>query len=716
VPASEATRTDDGVAIDLTVGLLELRFPRPGQVSVGWNHALLEPSVAVVAGAGAAVAELAPDGTGWRVSAPGIAVVVGSDGSLAYCDAAGDVRRRDEPPVAMGEGWQLRTRYRGGASLHGLGGRSTWRLDGRSWRCWNTDPGGAWLPGDDPLSVTTPVYAALDDRGAVHCFTDNPYDATIAVAGAECAANFTGGPMRWHVTIGSLPECLAGFTALTGRPATPPRWALGHHQARWGYASSDAIRTVRRGFAEHGLPLSALHLDIDHMDRFRDFTTAATFDDLGALAAELAEGGVATVVIVDAGIARAEDYPQYADGLRRGAFCLSPGGEVFTGQVWPGPTVFPDFTDPAVRTWWGEQFRFYTERGVAGFWHDMNEPVCFAEEGGETTLPLDTRHDLDGFPGDHRAAHNLYGLQMCRATYDGLRRLQPDRRPFLFSRSGWAGMQRYGGHWSGDVGTDWTSLGATIHQAFAFGLSGVGYYGPDIGGFTGDPTPELFTRWFQLASFLPFFRTHCAFTAPPREPWEWGTEVMERLRAALLRRYRLLPYWYTLALQAARDGAPYVRPLAWCDAGLREVDDEFLLGNDVLVAPVLAPGATTRTVVLPAGTWCHGETGQLVRETVQVAVGPGDTPWFVRAGAVLPTEEDGRLVLLAAPPLGEQPASGGALLNDAGDGWAAPHEERYRTELVGDSLVVHREIVRDASGGYPEVEVRSVDGRPARLG
>ena len=716
MPASTATRTDDGVVIALDIGQLELRFPRAGQVSVGWRDALQEPSVAVVAGAGAATVDLARDGEGWRLSAPGIAVAVGADGSLGYYDGAGSLRRRDQPPVAGDGGWQLRSSHRSGASLHGLGGRSRWRLDGRSWRCWNTDPGGSWLPGDDPLSVTTPVYAALDDRGAVHCFIDNPYDATITVAGEECVAGFSGGPMRWHVTIGSLPECLAGFTALTGRPAPPPRWALGHHQARWGYDSSDAIRAVRRGFAEHGLPLSALHLDIDHMDRFRDFTAGEPFADLEALVAELAEGGVAVVVIVDAGIARAEDYRLYADGLRRGAFVALPDGEVFTGRVWPGPTVFPDFTDPAVRTWWGEQFRFYTDRGVAGFWHDMNEPVCFAEEGGETTFPLDARHDLDGRPGDHRAAHNLYGLQMCRASYDGLRRLQPDRRPLLFSRSGWAGMQRYGGHWSGDVRTDWSSLAATIHQAFAFGLSGVGYYGPDIGGFTGDPTPELFTRWFQLASFLSFFRTHCAFTAPRREPWEWGTEVMERLRSALLRRYRLLPYWYTLALQAARDGAPYVRPLAWDDPSLREVDDAFLLGPDVMVAPVLAPGATHRTVVLPAGTWFHGETGQAARGTVEVPVGPCDTPWYLRAGAVLPTEEDGRLVLLAAPPVGERPAVGGALLCDAGDGWAAPHEERYRTALVGEALVVHREIVRRAAGEYPEVVVRSVDGRPARLG
>lgn len=440
-----------------------------------------------------------------------------------------------------------------------------------------------------------------------------------------------------------------------------------------------------------------------------------SFSDLAALTAELQAVGIRTVVIVDAGIARSDDYPQYADGLRQGRFCLLPDGEVFSGVVWPGPTVFPDFTDPAVRSWWGRQFRFYTDLGVAGFWHDMNEPVCFAEEGGETTFPPTVQHDLDGRPGDHRAAHNLYGMQMCRATYEGLLDLQPDRRPFLFSRSGWAGMQRYGGHWSGDIGTDWSGLTGTLHQAFGFGMSGVGYYGPDIGGFTGNPSPELFTRWFQLASFLPFFRTHCAFTASRREPWEWGSDIMELLRAALQRRYRLLPYWYSLALQAARDGAPYIRPLAWDEPSLREVDDAFLLGPDVLVAPVLTPGAAHRTVVLPTGAWFHAETGARVEGTVEVPVGPGDTPWFLRAGAVLPTEEEGRLVLLAAPPVGERPAAGGMLLSDTGDGWEQPHEERYRSAPTDEVLLVQREILHAAPGGYGSATVRSVDGRPARL-
>jgi len=244
-------------------------------------------------------------------------------------------------------------------------------------------------------------------------------------------------------------------------------------------------------------------------------------------------------------------------------------------------------------------------------------------------------------------------------------------------------------------------------------------YGSDIGGFTGEPTPELFTRWFQLGSFLPFFRVHCAFHLPRREPWEWGEEVMDRLRASLRTRYRLLPHWYTLALSAARDGAPMVRPLAWLDPALRGVDDELLVGDDLLVAPVLSAGATSRRVVLPAGTWHDAVTGVPVRDGAVVPAGLDRIPWFVRSGAVVPTEEvrDGvrSLVLLVAPPEGTAPGPGGRLVTDAGDGWDRPHEEAYQVQRRDGAVVVTRAILAQGASPYAAVGVRCVDGSPARL-
>lgn len=724
VPLQSGTRRATGMAsgirsdgakveVDFERAMLELRFPRPGQVSVGWMGALTEPSYAVIDPGACLVPQVEAVDGGWVVRGPAVTVEIGMDGSLAFCDEAGAVRLRQTAPVWDGVGWTQSSAFAAGAGVHGLGGRSVWDLRGGTYRCWNTDPGGAWLPGRDPLYVTTPVYLVLDDAGAVQCFVDNPCDGTFDVVDGALTARFVAGPARWHVTLGTLPQVLNGYTALTGRPALPPRWALGHHQARWGYGSAAAVREVWQRFRENGLPLSAMHLDIDSMEKYRNFTFNENFKEVERLVADMAADDVRTVVIVDAGIARDTDYSVYRDGLERDVFCRSGAGEVFEGVVWPGPTVFPDFTDAAARDWWGEQFRAFTDRGVAGYWHDMNEPACFAPFG-DPTFPLSTRHALDGRPADHRYAHNIYALQMCRASHEGLRRLQPQQRPFLFSRSGWAGMQRYGGHWSGDIEADWSSLLGTIHQGLAYGASGVGYYGSDIGGFTGQPSPELFARWFQLASFLPFFRTHCAFQMPRREPWEWGEEVMGVLREALVRRYRLLPYWYTLAHAAARDGAPYVRPMAWADAGLRAVDDQFLLGDDVVVAPVLCEGAATRTVVLPAGAWFHGETGQRYEGRFDFAVGPHDVPWFVRAGAVVPTQESSDLVLLVTPPEGSE-APGGRLVTDAGDGWDPPHEERYDVVRSGDEILVTRSVVAGGHLPFTSTAVRRVDAGPVRL-
>ena len=694
---------------------LELRFAHPGQVSVGWDGALSHPSYAVVAELDdGPVPSLEQAADGWVARGAGIEVRVGPAGGLSYLTGAGDLRRRDDPPVWDGVGWTLRSHLAPGSGVHGLGGRPEWPLRDTTYRCWNTDPGGAWLPHQDPLDVTTPVWAAIDDLGVVHCFVDNPWDGTVEVGHDSVVMRFEAGPTRWHVSTGSLAEVTEAFTWLTGRPTPAPRWALGFHQARWGYGSAAAVREVWSGFRRHDLPLSAVHVDIDHMDRFRDFTFGDAWQEMPELVKEMAADGVQTVVIVDSGVAKADDYPAFHDGLARDVFCRAGDGSVFQGVVWPGPTVFPDFTAPDARRWWGEQLAFYVDRGVAGYWHDMNEPSCFVAFG-EPTFPLSVRHALDGRPGDHREAHNSYGLQMCRASYDGLLALRPDARPFLFSRSGWAGIQRYGGHWSGDIQTDWSSLLGTVHQAFSCGLSGVGYYGSDIGGFTGEPSPELFTRWFQLASFLPLFRTHCAFDVPRREPWEWDPDVTDRLRDALRRRYRLLPHWYTLTLAAARDGAPLVRPMAWEDPRLRGVTDQFLLGEDVVVAPVLVEGAKSRRVRLPDGVWFHGDTGEPAEGVVDQPVGPGDLPWFVRAGAVLPTEDSGRLVLLVAPPLGLEVSAGGRLLTDAGDGWEAPHEERYTAALDGDAVVVTREVVSAGVFEFERREVLALDGRPARL-
>ncbi len=371
------------------------------------------------------------------------------------------------------------------------------------------------------------------------------------------------------------------------------------------------------------------------------------------------------------------------------------------GVVWPGDCVYPDFTDPRARRWWGEQYEERLAQGFSGVWHDMNEPVSFTPFG-DMTLPRSARHALDGQGGDHREAHNLYGLTMARAGYEGLRQLRPAERPFLFSRSGWAGMQRYGGTWSGDVSTGWPGLRASLSLVLGLGLCGVPYSGPDIGGFDGAPSPELYLRWFQLGAYLPLFRTHAAIDAGRREPWEFGPAVLAHAKAALEERERLHPYFVTLAQLARLTGAPYVRPLWWDspeDRTLRDCEDTFLLGDALLVAPVLERGADRRAVRLPRGRWYDTSTGRAYDGPGQVLVEAplSRVPVLARGGSVIPVRgADGSTELeVWAPAVGRR--GGGLVVPDSGDGFGATEVERYTTRLV-DGRVVVKQISGEGSG------------------
>jgi alpha-glucosidase len=499
------------------------------------------------------------------------------------------------------------------------------------------------------------------------------------------------------------------WASLTGAPAVPPAWALGHHHARWGFGSEQEVRRIVAGYQEHGLPLDAVHLDIDHYDAHQVFTVDQDrFPKLPVLAEELRRDGIRLVSIVDPAVRAAPGNAVYEAGAAEDAFVRDASGAVVRGVVWPGETAFPDFTHPGVRQWWGALYGERLAQGFAGFWHDMNEPTSFAAFG-ETTLPRSARHALEGRDGDHREAHNVYALCMARAGYEGLRELVPEGRPFVFSRSGWAGMQRYGGTWSGDVATGWPGLRASLSLALGLGLCGVPYSGPDVGGFDGSPSPELYLRWFQLAAYLPLFRTHASLRAGRREPWEFGGEVLRHARAALLERRRLLPYFVTLAQLARRTGAPYARPVWWSapeDRALRDCEDAFLLGDGLLVAPVLHPGADRRTVRLPHGRWYDTATERAYEGPGQVLVDAplGRVPVFARAGAVIPVLGDrGGLELeVWAPAPGR--TGGGLVVPDPGDGWADARIERYTVRLRGRRVVVEGE--REDGADVPSRPVR----------
>ncbi|MFK0103043.1 glycoside hydrolase family 31 protein [Streptomyces sp. NPDC091040] len=697
---------------------LRIRVAVGGAVFWGWDGAEPEPSYALDGEAPAAdpraVLEPGTDG-GWQVVAERLTVAVSRHGAVELRTPGGVVLRRELPPrwwepVAGGEArWVQRSEVPADARFFGLGGRAAGpRLRDGSYALWNTDPGGRFGPGDDPLYLTMPVQLVVADAGTHLVFYDNSWSGRVSLReGKEGAGSghdrpgasevrVDGGPLRCWAVAGTPARVLAGWSALTGAASVPPSWALGPQHARWGFGSEREVRRIVAGYRQRGLPLSVLHLDIDHYDAHRVFTVdRGRFPDLPGLAGELREAGVRLVSIVDPAVAADEGNAVYGSGRAVGAFVRDARGREVRGEVWPGACVYPDFTDPGVREWWGGLYAERLAQGFAGVWHDMNEPVSFAAFG-DPSLPRSALHALEGRGGDHREAHNVYGLAMARAGYEGLARLRPEERPFLFSRSGWAGMQRYGGTWSGDVATGWPGLRASLALVLGLGLCGVPYSGPDVGGFDGSPSPELYLRWFQLGAYLPLFRTHAAIDAGRREPWEFGPEVLAGAREVLLERERLRPYWVTLARLAALTGAPYVRPLWWSapgDRGLRDCEDAFLLGDALLVAPVLEPGVVRRAVRLPPGRWYDTVSGAVYEGPGRVVVEAplSRVPVLARAGAVVPVRgADGAVELEVWAPVAGRPG-GGTVVPDAGDGWEPVEAERYTSRLEGGRVVVERD-------------------------
>ncbi|MFD9395392.1 TIM-barrel domain-containing protein [Streptomyces sp. NPDC060000] len=735
-PVQEVESEPGGGTLRFTRSELRIRVAVNGAVFWGWDGAEPEPSYALAGRCPEpdtrAVLEPDKDG-GWRVVAERVTVVVSRHGAIEVCTPGGVVLRRDLPPrwwEPLGGGparWMQRSEVAADARFFGLGGRASGpRLRDGAYRLWNTDPGRAFGRGDDPLYLTMPVQLVVADAATHLVFHDTSWDGTVTLREGEegagsghdrsgaCEMRIDGGPLRCWVVVGTPARVLLAWASLTGAPALPPAWALGHQHARRGFGSEAEVRRIVAGYHEHGLPLDAVHLDIDHYDEHQVFTVdQERFPKPAVLAEELRRDGIRLVSVVEPAVKAIPGNAVYDGGLVEDAFVRDASGRLVEAVGWPGEVVLPDFTHPRVRQWWGGLHAERIAHGFAGFWHDMNEPTVFAAFG-EPTLPRSARHALEGRGGDHREAHNVYGLCMAWAAYEGLRELVPDERPFVFSRSGWAGLQRYGGTWSGNVATGWPGLRASLSLVLGLGLCGVPYSGPDVGGSDGSPSPELYLRWFQLGAYLPLFRTHAGMRAGRREPWEFGPEVLEHARVALVERRRLLPYFVTLAHLARRTGAPYVRPVWWGAPGnraLRDCEDVFLLGDCLLVAPVLDPGLDRRAVQLPRGRWYDTATGRAYQGPGQVLVDAplSRIPVLARAGAVIPVRgDDGRLELEVWAPVRGR-TGGGVVVPDAGEGWEEPEIERYVARWEGSRLVVEREGEDGVHVPSHPVRVRGLD-------
>ncbi len=578
--------------------------------------------------------------------------------ALTVGDRSGKVIVADSAsPISLdGRAFTLRKSLPLGEHIYGLGDKTGGTLDrrGKSFVDWTTNSYG-FDSSTDPIYKSIPFFVSVGGAGGSYgILLDNSWRAFFDFAHAQANTLSMGapdGPIDYYVIAGpALRDVVRRYTDLTGKAPLPPRWGLGYQQSRYSYMSAAEVRELAARLRSDRIPTDIIWLDIDFQDRNRPFTVnQKTFPDLKGLAGELKAKGVKLVAITDLHIAEApnQGYAPYDSGVAGNHFVHDARGAIYAGKVWPGQSVFPDFTDAKTRAWWGTHYKAFVEAGIAGFWNDMNEPSVFNDIG---TMPIDVVHHIDSDDfgrrdATHAEIHNVYGMQNARATYDGLIALRPTERPFVMTRASYAGGQRYGVTWTGDNSSTWAHLRLMVHQLINLGLSGFSYAGADIGGFTGGPSPELMTRWFEIGAFTPIFRDHSEKDKPRAEPWVDGPVQLAIRRRFVEERYRLMPYLYALADLNARTGDPLMRPVFYdypeaaqapCDQSMT-----FTLGAALLIAPPPKMESPQRyDVCLPKGAWYDYWTGKLVNGSAPISETPSleRLPVFVRAGTILPRQ------------------------------------------------------------------------------
>ncbi|MEO8455761.1 MAG: TIM-barrel domain-containing protein [Sphingomicrobium sp.] len=576
---------------------------------------------------------------------------------LVVSDLQGRTIVADSPDAIRfaGSGFSLKKSLPIGEHIYGLGDK-TGALDrlGGTFVDWNTDAFG-FAPSSDPIYKSIPFYIGVGEGGTSYgLFLDNSWRAGFDFGHRNPAAieiSAPDGPIDYYVIAGpTTGEVVRRYVELTGKPPMPPLWALGYQQSRWGYKSDADIRGIAARLRGDRIPVDVIWMDIDYQDRDRPFTVdTKAFPNLKKLNADMGAKGIRLVAITDLHVAYLpnQGYAPYESGLAGHHFVRKPDGSLYVAPVWPGPSVFPDFTRAATREWWGGLYKDFIADGFSGFWNDMNEPAVF--ETPTKTMPLDNLHRIesdDFAPRDatHSEIHNVYGMQNTRGTFEGMERLRPGVRPFVMTRASYAGGQRYAVTWTGDNSSTWDHLRLCVEQLTNLGLSGFAYSGCDVGGFIGGASPDLLTRWYEIAAFTPVFRNHSAHDAPRMEPWVDGPVHLAIRRRFIEERYRLMPYFYALAEQNARTGDPLMRPLFYdypdalklsCDPAL-----SFTVGRDLLVsAPPRPESPQPFDICLPAGGWYDYWTGLLVSEHKLTKTPKLDVvPVFVRAGAILPRQ------------------------------------------------------------------------------
>lgn len=573
--------------------------------------------------------------------------------AVSVLDSSGKLLSEGAPIVRSKQSTIDKRVFRTGDDVFGLGERVT-PLGRRGYNSieWNVDNNLHHAENTEPMYSSFP-FAIIAGAGLMPWgyFLDSPYlsrfdtgstdwnSMSVKLDNGEYNVYFIAGP--------TVREIVQAYTDLTGTHAMPPIWALGYHQCRWSYMSTDHASEIAENLRSRKIPCDVLWYDIDYMDNFKVFTfDKKRFGNVRKHFADMADMGFRKVVIVDPGvkIEKKGVYDIVDEGTSCGYFIKNPDGTDYIGKVWPGGTKFPDFSHPDVAAWWGDLHERYYDAGVDAFWNDMNEPADMSNKSiidTTGTVPNNVLMYDNGRNSTMERMHNTYATFEAKATIGGMQRLRPDDRPFLLTRAGFAGIQKYSAKWYGDNHSTWAHLKASISQTINMGLSGLGFAGSDVGGFGHNSTPELLARWTQLGAFYPFFRNHSSSGTLNQEPWRFGKETEDICRSAIELRYHFIPYFYQLFFEMHKHGIPIMRPLFWHypdDKKAYTVIDEFQIGQSLLVAPVVERGATERLVYLPKGEWHDYATGEKYSGGHSYVVNaPIDKcPIFIKAGSIIP--------------------------------------------------------------------------------
>ncbi len=658
---------------------MEITTLRDDVIRVRSWHGAAEPensSWAVLPEALHSTARASPEPDGFSTGK--LHVALGPDLTLTVTDNAGNVLQQDaEPMLRRGTDFRVYKRRTKDDHFFGLGDKPG-PLDrsGQAFTMWNTDHFG-WQESTDPIYKSIPFFLDIRQGRTLGVFFNNTYRSFFDF-GLENADEYSfgsvDGPADYFLLYGPTPkQVLTDYAWLTGPTPLPPLWSLGFQQSRYSYSPESELVEVEHRLRADKIPCDVLWLDIDFQKDNMPFTVdPERFPDFPQLVKKLAADQFHLVVIADLHIARRPGigYAPYDSGVAGDHFVKLPDGTTYVGTVWPGPAVFPEFTQQRTLAWWGSLFKPLIHDGVAGFWNDMNEPAVF--KTASKTMPDDVQHRID-MPAmlqrttDHREIHNVYGMLNSQGTYDGMLAARPNERPFVMTRASFAGGQRYAVTWTGDNSSTWNHLRLTIPQLMNLGLSGFSMAGADVGGFAGSPPPDLLTKWIEVAAFQPIDRDHSAKGTRRHEVWVDGPAQEAIRRHFIEERYRLLPYLYTTAEHTAQDGVPLMRPLfvefpgATTDGhpfDLGAGGSEFMVGPDLLVAPNPSPEEIAPYEVdLPPGTWYDYWTGERFERAAKTStrdleqrdqlhpsrplmIAPRleDLPVYVRGGSIIPIE------------------------------------------------------------------------------